>query len=135
MKCVACGLEGKYFFLERHSTEKSAHFNLYGLQDGNYVLMTKDHILAKSNGGANHVRNYQTMCSICNNLKGDHDLPLENIAELRMLYNQNLTLPRKVVSKMINEARLKMVAACSNLPAQSDTAPKWQDSKPPATGG
>ena len=39
-------------------------------ENGNEVLMTKDHIWAKANGGKSNLANYQTMCHPCNHAKG-----------------------------------------------------------------
>ena len=70
-KCVRCGIEGKFFAYEG-TNKKEAHLNLYAIdKNGNEVLMTKDHILPKSRGGANQMTNYVTMCSICNFAKGN----------------------------------------------------------------
>lgn len=73
MKCICCGIEGKFFAKERIAGRKdSYHLNLYGVdKNGNEVLITKDHIVAVSNGGKNHLSNYQTMCMKCNLLKGN----------------------------------------------------------------
>lgn len=72
VKCSCCGIEGKFFAKERHSTSKCYHLNLYAVDDnGIEILMTKDHIIPKSKGGKNHLSNYQTMCSVCNSLKGN----------------------------------------------------------------
>ena len=50
----------------------SYHFNLYAIgENGNWILMTKDHITPKSRGGRDHLSNLQTMCDQCNNRKGD----------------------------------------------------------------
>lgn len=72
MKCVCCGIEGKYFAKERNAGSKdSYHLNLYGIdKNGNEMLITKDHIIPASKGGENHLSNYQTMCEKCNTLKG-----------------------------------------------------------------
>lgn len=71
-KCACCGLEGKYFAKEKCKDVNRYHLNLYGVdENGNEVLMTKDHILPKSKGGRNHLDNYQTMCIRCNMLKGN----------------------------------------------------------------
>jgi len=70
--CVACGVEGTIWVLEKHRDTPTDrfHLNLYGLdKDGNEVLITKDHIIPKKHGGGNHLSNYQTMCYTCNNLK------------------------------------------------------------------
>ena len=71
-KCVTCGIEGTHFAKERYETDKTYHFNLYALdENGDEVLMTKDHIFPKSKGGKDEVSNYQTMCAPCNEEKGD----------------------------------------------------------------
>ena len=69
--CCRCGLKAQYFALERFNDQKYYHLNLYGLKDGKEILFTKDHIIPKSKGGKNKLENYQTMCSICNNKKGN----------------------------------------------------------------
>ena len=73
-KCSKCGLEGKFFALEKSSeNEKRYHLNLYGIdKDGNEVLMTKDHIIPRSLGGKNTLDNYQPMCVNCNVKKGNY---------------------------------------------------------------
>lgn len=72
--CVSCGLIADFMALERTNGTPVGkyHFNLYGVDDeGREVLFTKDHILPKSKGGMNHLSNYQTMCNICNEKKGN----------------------------------------------------------------
>lgn len=72
LRCVCCGIEGKYFAKEKGRRVKSYHLNLYAIdKDGNEVLMTKDHIIPKSKGGQDHIDNYQTMCEVCNMAKGN----------------------------------------------------------------
>lgn len=73
-KCVACGIEGKYFALERHlsGSPYKYHFNLYGKDHtGREVMLTKDHIVPRSRGGRNRLDNYQVLCSPCNTNKAD----------------------------------------------------------------
>lgn len=73
-KCVECGIEGKYFGLERgiFDNPTTYHFNLYGVDEYEQeVLITKDHIVPRSKGGSNKTSNYQTMCSRCNLRKAD----------------------------------------------------------------
>jgi 5-methylcytosine-specific restriction endonuclease McrA len=69
--CVNCGIEGEFFAKEKNGEhEESFHLNLYGIDGGKEVLMTKDHITPKSEGGNDHISNYQTMCKPCNEKKG-----------------------------------------------------------------
>lgn len=71
IKCVSCGIEGKFFRKERGVNDKVFHLNLYALKDDEEeVLMTKDHIIPKSKGGKDHIDNMQTMCCYCNVKKG-----------------------------------------------------------------
>lgn len=73
--CCVCGIEGKFLAVEKNVPEymsKNYHLNLYAVdEDGNEVLMTKDHIHPKAKGGKNILSNYQTMCQICNIEKAD----------------------------------------------------------------
>ena len=76
LTCVKCGITGSFFALERiNSTRDNPlrfHFNLYAIDDnGEEVLITKDHIIPKSKGGKNTLNNYQVMCYNCNQEKGD----------------------------------------------------------------
>lgn len=109
MNCIACGLPGTKMFLECHPADKSPHFNLYGEEDGKLVLMTKDHIHAKSVGGEDRHSNYQTMCLICNNLKGHSNLTLDGVRELRAVYNENKSkVTKKKLHVLLEETRSKL---------------------------
>ena len=73
LKCACCGIEGKYFGKEKDFNAARYHRNLYALDEsGNEVLMTKDHIVPRSKGGASELYNYQTMCVKCNIAKGNN---------------------------------------------------------------
>jgi hypothetical protein len=74
--CVACGLEGEFFALERFCDGDDYHLNMYGKKDGKEVLFTKDHIVPRSKGGPSHLDNYQTMCAHCNSEKGNGIEPI-----------------------------------------------------------
>lgn len=70
--CISCGIEGRYFAKERdpNSDVQPYHFNLYGLdENGNEMLMTKSKIIPKSEGGTEHLSNYDVKCYKCNCLK------------------------------------------------------------------
>jgi len=74
IKCVECGIEGKYFIKEQNNkgNDKTPHFNLYAIDDNNKeVLMTRDHIIPKSRGGLDKLWNLQTMCEHCNSKKSN----------------------------------------------------------------
>jgi hypothetical protein len=86
ISCASCGLTGEIFYLE-NSGSLFPHFNLYAKEDGELVLMTQDHIVPKQKGGSNDKSNLQTMCCICNSLKGSLNLSLKSISKLRNLYN------------------------------------------------
>lgn len=71
-KCVVCGIEGKYFAKEKFADQSTYHLNLYAVDDnGDEILMTKDHIMPHSKGGIDDISNYQTMCKLCNEAKGN----------------------------------------------------------------
>jgi len=110
LDCVSCGLEGSRMFLDLNPGDNSPHFNLYGEENGRLVLMTKDHIVPKSKGGEDVLHNYQTMCSVCNNLKGNYDLMLEDVRELRELNENHGKLPRKDLKDLINTRREELAA-------------------------
>lgn len=101
--CVSCGIEGCVMRLEKHHNDKMPHFNLYAKNEsGDLVLMTKDHVVPKNRGGDNHHSNYQTMCSVCNSLKGDMPLKIEHVSKLREIYNQHVNkVSKKSLRKMI----------------------------------
>lgn len=107
-RCVSCGLEGTMMVLDMNPGDSSPHFNMYAEEHGRLVLMTKDHKTAKSKGGTDTLDNYQTMCSTCNNLKGAHDLTLDQCRELRQLFDNGDKLPRKELRDLINKRREEM---------------------------
>lgn len=107
-KCVSCGLEGTKMILDINSGDQSPHFNLYAKEHGRLVLMTKDHVIAKSQGGLDDLSNYSTMCSICNNLKGDYTLNNEEVRKLRELHKNEGKLPKKELKELINKTRKEM---------------------------
>lgn len=77
--CCNCGLEGKFFSLEKNSVIDSIwHFNLYAVDDKGYaVLMTKNYVIPKSKGGTGRLENLQTMCFRCTNLINENNKLLE----------------------------------------------------------
>ena len=110
LSCVSCGIAGSKMMLEQHPGDKTAHFNLYAEENGELVMMTKDHIRAKSVGGEDRHSNFQTMCSICNNIKAHQAIALEDLRSLRMIYNRNLRhMPKKDLHRLIEDAKVNIV--------------------------
>lgn len=68
--CVTCDRSLAYFRLEDNGSEP--HFNGYS---HDHVMMTRDHIVPRSDGGPDVIENIQMMCSHCNRAKGS--LPME----------------------------------------------------------
>ena len=129
-KCVSCGLEGTQMILDMNPGDSSPHFNLYAEENGRLVLMTKDHILAKSKGGTDSLDNYQTMCATCNNLKGHYDLNLDNCRELRRIWDNGDKLPRKELRDLINSRREEM--ALTNAASAKEDTDDHNTGNPPA---
>lgn len=83
LACVNCGIAATFFAKERavywHKpsdrywpTSHRYHFNLYAVTDrGHVVMLTKDHIYPRSQGGSDELDNLQTMCAPCNSRKRD----------------------------------------------------------------
>ncbi len=74
ISCTKCGIKGLYFAIERglKDNPNKFHLNLYGKdENGNEVMITKDHILPRSKGGENRLSNYQPLCYKCNQEKAD----------------------------------------------------------------
>lgn len=123
MNCVACGLQGTKMILECYPADRSPHFNLYGEEEGKLILMTKDHIHAKSSGGENRHSNYQTMCLICNNLKAHFNLTLDGVRDLRKIYNENKTkVSKKDLHQLLEDARLKLAKPLNKVQDKQKTS-------------
>ncbi|MBV5347812.1 HNH endonuclease [bacterium] len=73
LECVECGIKGLHFWAEKQEGQINNHLNLYGIdKHGDEILMTKDHIIPKSKGGSESLKNMQTMCTRCNGKKGNN---------------------------------------------------------------
>lgn len=69
--CSCCGLKATYFAIERNRADEakngSYHINLWGANaEGEDVLFTMDHTIARSLGGADDLTNTTPMCTECN---------------------------------------------------------------------
>lgn len=109
-ECVACGLKGTKMILERNIFDDDgfAYFNMYGVENDQDVLMTKDHIVAKAYGGKDSLDNYATMCHRCNGLKASYSLDNNAVRQLRGIVKNEDGLPKKELHKILNETRIRM---------------------------
>ena len=110
LSCACCGITGSVMILEwqlRSSGEdpnvRQPHFNLYAITSDGLVLLTKDHILPKSQGGRNALGNYQTMCELCNSLKGSDQIDMETVRERRKRYDEQPRTKKHTIPKTTAE--------------------------------
>lgn len=80
--CAHCGEKGTHFAVERAEMSddiRQWHFNLYS---DNGIMLTFDHVMPKSKGGANTIENAQTLCYPCNQEKADtfDGVPVASVA-------------------------------------------------------
>lgn len=71
LECVKCGTKATAFYLQRDHVNQDGpyHANLWGINSNNELIMlTKDHILRKRDGGKDNIDNLQIMCFYCNSI-------------------------------------------------------------------
>lgn len=76
--CSNCGLKATHFAFEKCVENDPYHLNLYGMIDGQEVLFTHDHTLARGLGGKDNIDNTTTMCTDCNFKKSIGERILKN---------------------------------------------------------
>lgn len=101
LSCACCGITGSVMILEYQLRGnmgdpefKKPHFNLYAVTQDGLILMTKDHIVPRSEGGEDILSNYQTMCVLCNSLKGSDQVDMEVVRERRKQYDEQPRSPK-----------------------------------------
>lgn len=69
LRCVNCNIIGNAIIKSRNNAGQ-IHYDLYRYSKQGRLLMTVDHIIPKSLGGTNNIKNLQPMCTKCNSKKG-----------------------------------------------------------------
>ena len=91
--CQACGLKGSKVWWESNSLNQRGHLNLYGIENNEEIIFTKDHIVPLAsikkdkNISPNNIKNLQTYCFICNQLKGSFLFDNEKVKKIREIFN------------------------------------------------
>ena len=103
--CVSCNIKGEFFAIEKTPGPGSSiyndwHLNLYAVDAiGREILMTKDHIHPKSEGGKDELENFQTMCSKCNRKKASHPMEVFNTFE-KIDHSRDLPYAKKFIENI-----------------------------------
>ena len=86
LECKCCGIRASFAAIETCPSSKGyKSLNFYGYDfEGKEVLLTWDHIKPRSLGGKNTSANSQTLCSICNGIKGN-ELHFREIKAIRKM--------------------------------------------------
>lgn len=105
LECSNCKLRAEYFAVEsfaRNSVSSSVHVNLYGRkEDGEEVLFTHDHTLARALGGVDDLSNTTVMCYTCNNKKGQVEAREVNVKRAM----ETMSAKAKSFQQMILDAK------------------------------
>jgi 5-methylcytosine-specific restriction endonuclease McrA len=91
--CRTCGLQATHFAVERDRKNKAQqpyHMNLWA----GSTLMTRDHMIAKSLGGKDHLLNCETMCSPCNSRKSKLEIRVLKLLEAAKLFENGILIVR-----------------------------------------
>ena len=73
MVCWHCGIKATCWVVNKGQNDivSKPVLDLFATTRGRYVLMTRDHIIPRSLGGANDVRNLRVGCTDCNSARGN----------------------------------------------------------------
>jgi hypothetical protein len=110
--CHHCGMKASFFAIERTVNHKGTdfpyHLNLWGIDtEGNEVLFTHDHIIARALGGADIVKaNTQTSCGPCNWKKGEIEGELAKTDPFAIAKREARTEEERERAKRKSEKRL-----------------------------
>jgi len=111
--CVNCGLEASFFSVDSFTgtnVRPGAHLNLYGINsNGDEVLFTHDHILARGLGGSDNLKNTQVMCLNCNAKKSRVESKIVNEIKLKHSPYLEKSALAKVIAEEDKDALMEKV--------------------------
>lgn len=126
-KCIACGIEATEVRIERsNSTDPvygKPHLNVYAVCGLYEVMMTVDHNVLASKGGADLESNFNTMCSRCNMLRSNKTKSVEEF--LDKVKGRNL-LEEHMISFFNTEEKKKRVPTPEEIEENRKRAEMWE---------
>lgn len=89
--CLCCGVNGTRIVQAYEYSTGDIHIDLY---TDNGLLISVDHNKAKANGGSEEWDNKDPMCFICNHVKANQDITLEELRDqvVEAKYNEFLAV-------------------------------------------
>jgi hypothetical protein len=72
--CYICGNKATHFSIDVQTPGEKPHLNLWGVKEnGDPLLFTHDHVLARSLGGGKTIKNTEPCCTDCNFEKSKYE--------------------------------------------------------------
>lgn len=117
--CKDCGSKVKYAVVLKNENAKMDYYNVAFYthkkikNEINFFVMTKDHIIPKSLGGADRQKNFQLLCVECNAKKAD---TIDNLSSGLIKLN-----PAQVATAVKDQKRLREIE--DRITKASETLP------------
>lgn len=117
--CVSCKRRAEYVSYQKSLDTNKIYTTFWIQNNGGYISLTKDHIVAKAIGGTDAFVNLQSMCYACNQEKADDIVEggsYKNVPSSKALVDKDVhvTLQRK--SRHFKYARKKINKIRKQLP-------------------